>query len=233
MSAITVTVMCSATLDGKLAPATDASSRPFLEHVPDRFGDQLGDLREAVDGIVVGNETVVQDDSRLVPPSGSELVRTVIDPEAKLRPEHTILADEYPTVVAVTGDTPDAHRERIERRENKRTVLVGDDEVDLHRLCEELSRMGVDHLLLEGGGRLIFYFLEAELVDEMRILYMPYVVGGEAVVTLADGTDSLFPNVRLNVEDRQVDGDFTLLEGTVDYGGPVDCGDTVDYGDTE
>lgn len=217
MSSVTVVVMCSATLDGKLAPATEASSRPFIERVPDRFGDQLGDLRETVDGIVVGNNTIVQDDSRLIPPSGSELVRAVIDPEAKLHTDHAVLADDYPTVVAITGETPDRHRERIERHSNKQTLVVGDDDVDLHRFCEQLADMGVDRLLLEGGGRLIYHFLAAELVDEMRILYMPYVVGEEGVVTLADGPDSFFPGVRLNVEDRHVDGDFTLLEGTVEY----------------
>lgn len=213
----TVTVMCSASLDGKLTPASESSSRPFLDHVPDYYHDQLMALRETVDAVAVGNRTILHDDSSLLPPSDEDRLRVVIDPEGLLDASYTVLADDRPTLIAVTQETSEAYVEMVEQRERKRTVSVGADTPDLPRLAEELAACGVEHLLLEGGGRLIYYFMEARLVDECRILYLPFFVGDEDAVTAVHGTDSFFPSVRLDVTRRDQSGDYTLVEGDVRY----------------
>lgn len=209
--------MCSATLDGKLAPGADASSRPFLDRIPDHYADQLGELRETVDGVVVGNRTIQLDDSRLLPPSGEELVRVVPDPEALLDPTCTVLADDHPTTIAVTEATPDDHVDEIAAIDRKDVVIAGTDDLDLDRLLGTLGERGVDHLLLEGGGRLIYHFLDGEHVDEFRQLVVPYFVGDADAASVADGPETLFPDVRLDVERRDQLGDYLLVEGQVVY----------------
>lgn len=213
-----VTVMCSASLDGKLAPAGATSSRPFLSEVPDRFAAELDDLRQAVDGVAVGNRTIVHDDSRLLPSSGEPRLRVVIDPEGRLSADDAVLADDHPTAVAVTADTDLEYRDRLDEHPAKDAISMGA-EPDLDALLAALSGRGIDHLLLEGGGRLIYHFLDGGLVDELRLLYLPVFVGDATAASLCDGRESLFPDVRLDVTRREMAGDHTLVEGRVEYDG--------------
>jgi 5-amino-6-(5-phosphoribosylamino)uracil reductase len=50
--------------------------------------------------------------------------------------------------------------------------------LDLVALAHQLYSMGVRQLLLEGGGRLNFSMLAAQLVDEIYLTICPYVFGG-------------------------------------------------------
>jgi len=53
-------------------------------------------------------------------------------------------------------------------------------------IVERLAARGVEHLLVEAGGDLLFQFLAADAIDEMHVTLCPIVVGGPAP-TLADG----------------------------------------------
>lgn len=53
-------------------------------------------------------------------------------------------------------------------------------------ILEQLARRGIEHLLVEAGGDLLFQFLAAEAIDEMYLTLCPLVVGGDAP-SLADG----------------------------------------------
>ena len=53
-------------------------------------------------------------------------------------------------------------------------------------ILERLARRGVERLLVEAGGDLLFQFLAADALDEMHITLCPLVVGGPAP-TLVDG----------------------------------------------
>lgn len=212
-----VTVMCSSSIDGKLTPASNTSSRPFVEQVPEHYSEQLMDLRENVDAIVVGNRTIVHDDSQLLPPSGDPLQRVVVDPEALVEPHHTVLSDPHPTTMLVTESTPDSYRQTVEETDRKELLVAGTDTPDLEQALTELGDRGVEHVLLEGGGRLIYYFMQAGLVDEFRLLLLPLFVGDGDAVTTVHGPESFFPDVRLDVTRRDAKGDYTLVEGNVVY----------------
>ena len=53
-------------------------------------------------------------------------------------------------------------------------------------ILEQLARRGVERLLVEAGGDLLFQFLAADAIDEMYLTLCPLVVGGDAP-SLADG----------------------------------------------
>lgn len=60
-------------------------------------------------------------------------------------------------------------------------IFGGDDELDLSLVVGKLrSLLGIEHLLLEGGGRLNGSFLRAGLVDEYKVLLMATVDGGSS-----------------------------------------------------
>jgi riboflavin biosynthesis pyrimidine reductase len=53
-------------------------------------------------------------------------------------------------------------------------------------MLEQLARRGVEHLLVEAGGDLLFQFVAADAIEEMYLTLCPLVVGGDAP-SLADG----------------------------------------------
>lgn len=213
----TVVVMCSITLDGKLAPEDESSSRPFLEQIPAYYRTKLDDLRESSDAIVVGNRTIKKDDSRLLPPSGSGLVRTVIDPEALLGEADTVVSDDESLLVVVDEATEEDYVEWLSEQPTIDVLRCEGDAVDLHQLMDYYTERGVEQVLLEGGGGLINHFVNAELVDRVKILVMPYISGDADAVSLVEGSTSLFPEITIDIEERDVKDDFTLIDGRVQY----------------
>ena len=53
-------------------------------------------------------------------------------------------------------------------------------------ILEQLARRGVERLLVEAGGDLLFQFLAADAIDELHVTLCPLVVGGDAP-SLVDG----------------------------------------------
>lgn len=62
----------------------------------------------------------------------------------------------------------------------------GDGDPPVAWIVERLAARGIDRLLIEAGGDLLFQFLAANAIDEMHVTLCPIVVGGDAP-TLADG----------------------------------------------
>lgn len=61
-----------------------------------------------------------------------------------------------------------------------------DDNLPVAWMLEQIARRGVERLLVEAGGDLLFQFLAADAIDEMHLTLCPLVVGGPAP-SLADG----------------------------------------------
>ncbi|MGB7874446.1 MAG: dihydrofolate reductase family protein, partial [Anaerolineales bacterium] len=59
--------------------------------------------------------------------------------------------------------------------------------VDLPKALSTLKEIGVNRLMVEGGGTLNFELLRLGLVDELTAYLAPLVFGGESAPTLAAG----------------------------------------------
>ena len=59
--------------------------------------------------------------------------------------------------------------------------------VDVRSVVARLAARGVQTLLIEAGGSLIFDFLAADLVDELYVTICPKLLGGRDAPTLVDG----------------------------------------------
>ncbi|MEO6361722.1 MAG: RibD family protein [Caldimonas sp.] len=62
----------------------------------------------------------------------------------------------------------------------------GDGDLPVGWILERLAARGVERLLVEAGGDLLFQFLAADAIDEMHVTLCPLVVGGTAP-SLVDG----------------------------------------------
>jgi 5-amino-6-(5-phosphoribosylamino)uracil reductase len=87
----------------------------------------------------------------------------------------------------------------------------GDGDLPVAWILERLAARGVEHLLVEAGGDLLFQFLAADAIDEMHVTLCPIVVGGDAP-TLADGAGFDREAVRrLRLLASEVEGDELFL----------------------
>ena len=59
--------------------------------------------------------------------------------------------------------------------------------VDLPKALHTLKEIGINRLMVEGGGTLNFELLRRGLVDELTAYVAPLVFGGESAPTLAAG----------------------------------------------
>lgn len=84
-----------------------------------------------------------------------------------------------PIVVVLTEQVPDGHLEAL-RAEGVSYVFAGKQALDLRLVLEVLDReLGIERLMLEGGGRANGAFLRAGLVDEISVAINPAVDGAK------------------------------------------------------
>jgi riboflavin-specific deaminase-like protein len=85
-------------------------------------------------------------------------------------------------------------------------------------LLEQIARRGVERLLVEAGGDLLFQFLAADALDEMHVTLCPLVVGGVAP-SLVDGAGFDVATLRrLRLLASEVEGDEIFLRYAVGKG---------------
>ena len=78
-------------------------------------------------------------------------------------------------------------------------------------MLEQIARRGVERLLVEAGGDLLFQFLAADAIDEMYLTLCPLVVGGPAP-GLADGRGfDLVDLRRMHLLSAEPEGDEVFL----------------------
>jgi riboflavin-specific deaminase-like protein len=186
-----VTLNAAITLDGKIA---SAERRKFdLSSHEDRL--RMGSLRDAAGVVIVGAGTLRTEDpppfvrgQSRAPGAGGRpftwivLSRTLDVPVAS----RVLSSSEVRTiVVAPSGASNEATEPGLRRCAE--IWSLGETEVDLAALLERLGGCGYRRVVVEGGGEVNFSFLHADLVDELCITLCPYVLGGAAAPTLADG----------------------------------------------
>ena len=87
----------------------------------------------------------------------------------------------------------------------------GEGDLPVDWMLSRLAARGVERLLVEAGGDLLFQFLAADALDEMHVTLCPLIVGGPAP-TLADGVGFDRDSVRrLQLLSAEVEGDEVFL----------------------
>lgn len=167
------------TLDGKTACHTGESK--WITGREAR--EQVQKTRHALTGIMVGVQTVIQDDPALTCriPGGRNPIRIICDSRLNTPMESQIIrtAGEVPTILATVSQD---EAKMAAYREKKLQVLVTkerDHRVDLEDLMRQLGQQGIDGILLEGGGTLNQSALQAGIVQHVQVYLAPKLFGGE------------------------------------------------------
>jgi len=94
-----------------------------------------------------------------------------------------------PIVAVLTTRVSDAHLAGL-RQDGVSYIFAGDEELDLRLALEILNReLGLERLLLEGGGGSNGAFLRAGLIDEISVAICPAIDGAKGAPSLFDSSD--------------------------------------------
>jgi 2,5-diamino-6-(ribosylamino)-4(3H)-pyrimidinone 5'-phosphate reductase len=163
-------------------------------------------LRASADAIMVGGYTLLHEDPSLTVkpdhlrverlasglsenPVKVGIVSHIGDPAAgpSLRSDGKFLnAGPARVVVFTTEQTAPVQVARLAER-GAEVYVVGERRVDLAEALWLLKGMGVERLMVEGGGTLNAELLRLKLVDEIHLYIAPLIFGGATAPTLADG----------------------------------------------
>ncbi len=226
-----VTVKAAMTLDGKIATATGESKWITGEEARARTMH----LRQGVDAILVGINTVLADDPaltvRIVEPAGEgnqtpkrgEVVRqprrVVLDSLARTPLDSRLVSDKHAdrTVVVTTRAAPKRRVSALEKRVSVLVAPLRQGRPDLRAVLCRLGEMDVTSLLVEGGGEVSASFLEQGLAHRVAFFYAPKIIGGcDARKAVAGrGARSWSEVVRLTEVETSMVGCDLLLEARV------------------
>ena len=181
-------------------------------------------LRNQVDGIMVGSGTVQADNPRLttrLDEGGRDPVRIVFDGKLETSLQATVyVQSSNANVVLVTSSEQSTGALQPYRDAGVEIVQVArnSDGLDLSAALVELGKRNLQHILLEGGSTLGGAMMRAGLVDRVMIFVAPKLLGGVGRSLLAgEGVASIseaYPLVSMCV--RQIDTDI-LIEGEVQH----------------
>lgn len=183
-----VIIVSEVTLDGKLTLYRGASSKELMSIMTKEVYKYLHGIRAQVDGIMVGCETVRTDDPSLTVRyvEGKNPIRIIPCSTANVPYNAQIFSKDAPTIIVTTQRAP---LERIEKIKSlgAEVLIVGEDLVDFEKLLPLLYERGIKKLMVEGGASINWEFMRLGFVDELRLIHLPVVVGGENVPTLVGG----------------------------------------------
>ncbi|MFU1781442.1 2,5-diamino-6-(ribosylamino)-4(3H)-pyrimidinone 5'-phosphate reductase [Haloarcula japonica] len=181
--------------------------------------DRVDQLRADSDAVMVGVGTILADDPSLTVDDADRRAaradrgdpenpaRVVADSRIRTPPDATVLDGRAQTYLLVSEAAPPDFIEEMEDA-GAYVIAAGQDRVDLTTTLAKLEGDGIDQLMVEGGGELIFGLLEEALVDELFVYIGPKVIGGRDAPTLADGDGFIedFPEPELAGVERVDDG---------------------------
>ena len=181
-----VILSAAMTIDGKIATI---SGDPELSDEKD--WREVHKLRSQVDAIMVGKGTILKDNPKLHIKyfKHKGYYRIIIDSNLSIPIDSNVIIYQplYPTIICTTKNVP---MKKIKEYESKKVKILqyGDGkQVDLTKMVLDLSTMGINSMLLEGGGNLNWSFIKHDLIDEMRLAIAPWIVGGKDAITLVEG----------------------------------------------
>jgi diaminohydroxyphosphoribosylaminopyrimidine deaminase/5-amino-6-(5-phosphoribosylamino)uracil reductase len=215
-----VTAKCAATLDGRTAMRggdskwiSGEASRAFVH-----------ELRHAADAILVGAGTVAADDplltARRPDRPARDPLRIVLDPRLRTATNAKVLNHSSPaeTILVAGGEATAPDRARVQRK----GVRVIDADlceagIDLDRLMDQLGRMGVTSILIEGGSRTLGAAFRAGIVDKICFFFAPLLSAGDDGLPICSGAgpERMRDCMRLERIRTRRFGDDVMIEGYV------------------
>lgn len=165
----------------KLAQSIDGGIAPIPKRRLQLSGDESNEvvhqLRSRVDAVMVGSKTVGIDNPKLTSrvDKGRDPKRIVVDPDDEVALDSFFAVNATPeNSFVLTNDTYGAAPMSTNATVISATTTTG---LDLEACLRQLYEHNIGSILCEGGAGLASSLIELNLVDELRIIVAPTILG--------------------------------------------------------
>lgn len=214
-----VTFKSAATLDGAIA-ASSGDSRWITGEPARRHAHRL---RGRHDAVMVGVGTVICDDPLLTCRirGGRQPVRVVVDSclRTPLSSRVVMTAREFRTIIACHDPAPE-REERLAAAGVEVLRCAGEGgRVDPVDLLRRLPPLGIQSVLVEGGGRLAGALFARRLVSRVFLFYAPKILARDGIPMISgERSERIAEALSLSSLSVRRIGPDLLVEGEVEYG---------------
>ena len=214
-----IVLKAAMTLDGKIATAT-GQSKWITNETSRAYGYKLRDI---YDGIMVGINTVIEDNPMLTArvDGGKNPIRIVVDSSLKIDINANVVQDKSAKTIIATTDKADKDKILKLQAQDVDVIVVDkdkNDKVDIEKLLDILGQQNICSILVEGGATLSGSFVAKKLVDKVYFFIAPKIVGGKEAKTPVAGTGILNLQEALALKAIQIEKleEDILIIGRVD-----------------
>ena len=205
------------TADGKIATKKGLSRWISGEEAR----KEVHSYRNKYMGIMVGIGTVLADDPMLNSriEGGRNPIRIICDSRMDIPLNSNIVktSKEYRTILAFVKEEVLEKKEKEEALKKAGLELIGieaeeNGRLSMEKLLDELGRLKIDSILLEGGGTLNYSLLAGGFVNEIKVYIAPKIFGGRAKSPVeGEGVETPDQAYKLKLMDTQILGEDICL----------------------
>lgn len=204
-------------LDGKIATPTGESK--WITSLQAR--EYVNCLRAEVGAVLVGINTVIKDNPLLTTRNqGCNPLRVVVDPDLQIPLQNQVINKEAETLIFTTTDQKNksSKMQILKKRGIKILSLPAKNgRINFKQIMQELAKMNIASVLIEGGGETNALALEDNVVDEVIFFIAPKIIGGRKAKTPVEGDGIKTLKQALKIIDLQIEkiGPDLLLKGKI------------------
>jgi len=180
-----VILSAAISIDGKISTSSNDSKLSSQED-----SIRLHKLRSKVDAILIGKNTLLQDDPLLTVrhTKGKNPTRIILDSKGTISKNSKIIktSDKIPTIIAVCKKISQVNLSKLKKLPVE-IIISGENSVNLKLLMKKLSAKKIETILVEGGGTVNWEFIKNNIFDELIITLSPYLIGGNDATSLVEG----------------------------------------------
>ncbi len=174
-----VTLKVSQSFDGRIADFMGRSR--WISSLKSRI--KTHELRAEADAVLAGIETIIKDNPLLNIRHlkvKKQPIIVIVDSSLRINLKAKVLENER-VIIATTQKASKIKIAKLEKRNIKVLILTKDKNgrVDLKSLLKKLGQMGIGHVFVEGGGRVLGSFVSQGLADRFIGFFSPLIIGGE------------------------------------------------------
>lgn len=170
-------------LDGKIAPV---GGEHFPLGTPEDL-KQMRSLRRKADAIITGASTLrAYRKPYYSKRAGEPIYNIIVSTQlAGISPDWEFFKAKQTRRILFCWSTTPATR--VKKFSKVAQVITIPKNKFTTNMVKSLSKLGIQKLLIEGGGTLMWDFAAANLIDEYNVTLTPRILGGNEAPTLVDG----------------------------------------------
>jgi len=194
-----VILSAAISIDGKISTRMGDSKLSSKED-----SVRLHKLRSKVDAILIGKNTLLQDNPLLTVrhTKGKNPTRIILDSKGTIPINSKVIktSNEISTIIVVSKKISKTNLLKLQKLPIE-IIVAGENSINLKLLLKKLSSKKIKTILVEGGGTVHWEFIKNNLFDELIITLSPFLVGGENAISFVEGRGfekiSNSPNLKL------------------------------------